>query len=367
MSEAESFDVVIFGGGPAGASIAIFLAQSGLHVSIVTRSARELRRIGESLSPQCSIVLKQLGLWELFLADGHLPCHGNKSVWGGSEMVYEDFIRNPYGHGWHIDRALFERRLLERARTSGCRIFHQDAPPQLAQKDGSWMLDGKTPIESFRARFLVDATGRARWLARSRGARFVFEDRQVALIAFLRLKDVRMEDSTSLVEATRDGWWYSATVPDGGLAVAFMTDPDSLIRQEIISKPGWMRLMLGAPQTAARILRHNYELATEPRIVPTNSGRLDSICGDGWLAVGDAAITLDPLAAHGLTIAMTSGRDAAEAILRHFAGDRSALAAYAAFITGVYDHYRSIRLRYYFMENRWREARYWARRRHSAL
>jgi 2-polyprenyl-6-methoxyphenol hydroxylase-like FAD-dependent oxidoreductase len=367
MSEAESFDVAIFGGGPSGASTAIFLAQSGFSVSIVTLKAREGKRIGESLPPQSSIVLKQLGLWEVFLKDGHLPCHGNKSVWGGSELAHQDFIRNPYGHGWHIDRTMFERRLLERVRASGGRIIQRDLPPRLSYRRGSWTLNFESPAESIRTRFLVDATGRARWLARSQGARFVFEDRQVALIAFLRPTHCRLDDSTSLVEATKDGWWYSAAIPDGGLAAAFMTDPDLHILKEIVSRTGWMKLMSDAPETAARILRHNYELAMEPCVIPANSGRLDRVCGEAWLAVGDAAISLDPLAAHGLTIAMTSGRDAAEVIRRQLGGDRSGLTAYAALMVGVYEYYRSMRWQYYFIEHRWPEAQYWVRRRDWAL
>ena len=155
MSKAESYDVTIFGGGPSGASTAIFLAQSGFSVSIVTRKAREDKRIGESLSPQSSIVLKQLGLWEAFLKDGHLPCHGNKSAWGSSELELKDSICNAYGHGWHIDRLLFERRLLERVRALGARIIQSDSPPRLSHKHGSWTLDFDSPAESIRTRFLV--------------------------------------------------------------------------------------------------------------------------------------------------------------------------------------------------------------------
>ena len=31
-------------------------------------------------------------------------------------------------------------------------------------------------------------------------------------------------DQRTLIEATPDGWWYSATVPDGTLVLAFQTD-----------------------------------------------------------------------------------------------------------------------------------------------
>ena len=363
MSEADAFDVVIFGGGPAGAATAVFLAQSGLSVSIQTRTRREVRRFGESLSPQSDIVLKQLGIWETFLADGHSPCHGNKSIWGSHELTLEDFIRHPYGHAWHIDRPRFESRLLERAIASGVRIFQEEQSPQVSHKKGFWSLHFQSPARSIRARFLVDATGRAHWLARSQGAQYLFEDRQVALVAFFRTSASRLRDSTNLIEATSTGWWYSAVLPDGDLAVTFMTDPDLHTTSEIMTRTGLMKLVDEAPLTKARIFDCDYQLAARPRLVSANSGRIDTISGTSWLAVGDAALSLDPLASHGLTIAMTTGRDAADVIIRYLAGDFSAPSYYTSFIADVYRHYRSVRALYYLLEKRWREAPYWARRR----
>ena len=54
----------------------------------------------------------------------------------------------------------------------------------------------------------------------------------------------------------------------------------------------------------------------------TRAPRLDRVCGDGWLAIGDAARFIDPVFSSGVSIAMHSARFAAELIgAAHFSGD----------------------------------------------
>ena len=78
---------------------------------------------------------------------------------------------------------------------------------------------------------LVDATGRAAWLARRLGAERVAFDRLVAVVTFFRTPPTQgNRDTCSMVEATEQGWWYSARVPDDRGVLAFMTDADLLPR-----------------------------------------------------------------------------------------------------------------------------------------
>src|SRR4029077_5927492 len=137
--------------------------------------------------------------------------------------------------------------------------------------------------------FLLDATGRARWLARHQGAQFLREDRQVALVAYLKSAVTRSEDATGLVESTRNGWWYSALLPGQRLTTVYMTDVDLHPRPRLTTVEGWTELALQAPLTAARISANAYRLVAPPRLVAAESGRLDRLWADGWAAVGDAA------------------------------------------------------------------------------
>ena len=75
-------DVVVLGAGPAGLSASIGLAGRGLRVALITLARGEADRVGESLSPAAAPLLRGLGVWDAFVADGHSPCFGNASAWG---------------------------------------------------------------------------------------------------------------------------------------------------------------------------------------------------------------------------------------------------------------------------------------------
>ena len=59
------------------------------------------------------------GLLDRLAAGGHLPCYGNLAVWGADEPQAADFLFNPYGHGWHVDRARFDAMLREATVAAG--------------------------------------------------------------------------------------------------------------------------------------------------------------------------------------------------------------------------------------------------------
>ena len=116
-------DVVIIGGGPAGTATAIALAGYGWSVTILERSHYESTRIGETLPPEVRQPLTELGLWETFLADGPLESPGITVAWGEPRLYHNDFIVNPYGPGWHIDRCRFDSLLARSAEKSGVEVL----------------------------------------------------------------------------------------------------------------------------------------------------------------------------------------------------------------------------------------------------
>lgn len=362
----SAVDVLVMGSGPAGAAAAIVLAEAGLRVLIVSREETMNEKIGESLAPSARTALRQLGVWDTFTADQHLPCWANKSSWGSAELSYHDFINDPAGHGWHVDRLLFERRLIERALRCGASHTTTLHLRQATWANGQWWVDFNGPYPRVATRYIVDATGRHSAFARRRGARRVFEDRQIAVVSFLRTIQTPLADTTSLVEATSEGWWYSALLPDGRLAMAFFTDGDSDTRRCMASATGWEELLRRTQCTARRVDAHGYRLGRAPRIVSADSGRLDRLYGDGWLAVGDAALTYDPLSSHGLTMALVSGRDGAKAILALFSGDENAPEVYERQLSAAFVEYAAMRREFYRAERRWLTMRYWQRRMASA-
>src|SRR5436305_1597309 len=111
MREVECVDVVVVGGGPAGATTALASARAGHRVALIERSRYDGVRVGETLPPATCLPLRRVGVWERFQADGHTSSPGILSVWGSDLPLDNDFLFNPYGHGWHVDRRRFDALL----------------------------------------------------------------------------------------------------------------------------------------------------------------------------------------------------------------------------------------------------------------
>lgn len=247
-------DVLILGGGPAGSASALALAHRGFAVTVIERSQFEAVRLGETLSPDIQRPLARLGVWERFLAAGHLASPGIVSVWGDVEPYDNDFILNPYGDGWHIDRQRFDAMLALAAAEAGARIFRGAKLTSCQQEPaGDWRIEAVVNGQPLRlqAEFLVDATGRASWLAQRQGARKLIHDHMIGIVGFCGSPSATETcDQRTLVEAAETGWWYSALLPNQRSVAAFMTDADLVPKGRSDVRSFWRSSLKNCPYTS---------------------------------------------------------------------------------------------------------------------
>ena len=85
--------------------------------------------------------------------------------------------------------------------------------------------------------------------------------------------------------------------------------------------------------------------------------------GPGWLAVGDAALSFDPLSSQGLLNALFTGLAAAVAAEAHLEGDADAMPGHARALAGIQAAYERHLGLYYAQEDRWPDRPFWQRRR----
>jgi flavin-dependent dehydrogenase len=356
-------DVVVLGSGPAGSAAALTLARGGASVLVVDRTGRPASRVGEVLPPSAIIILRELKVWERFCTDGHLPSYGNRSIWGSSSLDDYSFIFDPYGAGWHLDRARFDAMLLEAALAAGATRWSQTHMVRCSRSAaGSWELEllSRGNLSRIRADFVVDASGRSAVFARSQGARRATYDRMVGLVLQLCAAPRAVDqDSFTLIEAVEEGWWYAALLPTGRLAVIYMSDADLISARRVRTIEAWTGLLQETQAIRRRVVSSGYQMGEAPRVTCASSSLLNKVVGDSWLAVGDAATTHDPLSCHGITNALSSGLYAARGIL---AGRKAALEAYALWVQETYGIYLAYRAAYYAMENRWTGSTFWQRR-----
>jgi 2-polyprenyl-6-methoxyphenol hydroxylase-like FAD-dependent oxidoreductase len=181
-------------------------------------------------------------------------------------------------------------------------------------------------------------------------------------VAFLVPQDAPLTDATTLVEAVADGWWYSARLPDGRLACAFMTDPDLLRRTGGGSVREWEARLARTIHTRDRVERSRYRPAALPSVVAAGSTILDPPAAAGWIAAGDAAAAHDPLSGHGIGAAIAGGWDAGGTALTLLDGRAAAAEAYARRIKDGFARYLDTRRAYYRLERRWPGSAFWRRR-----
>jgi len=351
VSLRDVFDVAIVGAGPAGASTAIALARAGARTLLLGGGSRTAP-FGEMLPPAAAGRLDCLGVLPEFLAAGHQPTPGIVREWEDGPEQVSDFLTSPFGNGWHIDRPAFERMLRRQARTCGA-VVRAARLDSFERGRGAWelMLDNSGKRHVCRSGYLLDATGRACFVARRAGARCTALDRLVGLGGIWR-GDCPGRDSWGCIRAVETGWWYTAALPHSRRAAVLMTDADLIQRCGHGWRDHWKTrarsTSIGAPP-ASRIGFRSSCARTQ---------WLDPPAGPGWLALGDAALARDPLSATGIVWAMDSGIRAAQAIA---VGESL---GYVGWVSAEREEYLVRRQYYYSVVRRWPRSDFWSRRRH---
>lgn len=348
-------DVLVVGAGPAGAVAARVLALAGRSVLLLDQLAETAsKKIGESLPGSARPLLRDLGLLDMIAGRGHLPYYGNVSAWGDPHPVATDAILDPNGAGWHLDRRGFDAMLREAALDAGA-LWRSGRLRSFSRENGYWQAQlDQAPVQ---ARWMIDASGRHAAVARRLGIARREDEPLVALYAWGRDAS---RDQRTLIEAVPEGWWYTAPLPCGQRVIALHVQPGLatyLRRPEM-----W--------QACLQRTRHIQQLCapqgmTEPRGTEATGASLDQFAGEGWLAVGDAALCFDPLSSQGMFNALYTGLRGGQAVHAALAQHPEGIPQYVERLQQVRSIYRHRVQYYYRSEKRWPHEPFW-RERHAA-
>jgi flavin-dependent dehydrogenase len=336
------FDFAVAGGGPAGSSAAISLAQHGHSVVLFERETFPRFHIGESLLSTANDAFAALGVTKQIESANFTEKWGARLyTHDGQSGRYVDFanareVTRP--QTYQVCREEFDRILLERAREVGvdvreaCNVISCEFNPDAAILDVSSRADAAT--RRMRVRALVDATGRGGLIARKLNLRT--EEPKLANIAIFshytnvpRLEGQRPDD-IRLIARNDAGWFWLIPISKELTSVGV-----------VLPKALYRRLANGSPEETLNSTIADTPIVAElmrearrewpVRVEKDFSYSASAYAGDRWILAGDAGSFLDPVFSTGVSIAMESGIEAAAELHRALARNDFSASSLAAF------------------------------------
>jgi FADH2 O2-dependent halogenase len=341
----DTLDVAILGGGPAGSSIASYLAQAGLRCAVFEKELFPREHVGESLVPSSTRVFNEIGFTEEMERSGFPRKYG--AAWTSAEAhrayshdfqgleadAYADVrfaerdqegVNRPYT--WHVDRGRFDLMMLQHAAKSGADVYSGVTVKDVQfgeNGDGAkvcFALGGRTM--KVPAKMVVDATGRKTLLGSRLGLRVrdsVFD--QYALHSWFggldRLSITGTEERAQYIFIhflpINDSWIWQIPISDSVTSVGVVTQKKNFARSRQDREKFFWECMETRPDLAS-CLRESEQLRPLKEEGDYSYAMRD-ICGDGFVLIGDAARFVDPIFSTGVSIALNSARFAARDIV----------------------------------------------------
>jgi len=321
-----SFDVVIAGAGPAGASLALRLARAGRRTALVDPVLFPRQKVcGEYLTAAAWRSLDDLGLSTLRSEAVELAAM-RVSVPSGR------FVDCPFEDGSlpaALSRYRLDAQLVSAARRAGAELFLERRVRQVRVRDGAvvgvTIIDVRhagDPVE-LDATLVVAADGRRSQVVRDTGS---LRGRPAGLVGYkrhLRVDDPRPFVRRIAMHSLAGG--YLGICPVDEQTVNFCGLLPKRRLQEARGDVAAALRGLLAPGSPLLSLLESHPHATEPSSADDGWCRWSTMPDvapqsaephvEGVLYVGDAMQTIEPLTGQGMTIALASARLAAEEIL----------------------------------------------------
>jgi flavin-dependent dehydrogenase len=325
MSASNQYEVIIIGGGPAGATTAALLAEKGRRVLVLEKEKFPRYHIGESLMPYCWFTLDRLGLVEEMNRIAYVKKYSVQFVTQDGRQSAPFYFFQHYDHPssttWQVERADFDLMLLNNARAKGAEV-RELTPVQRLLKDESGRVigveahdpDGQK-LEAF-APITIDCSGREQVSIARDGWRVKDAKlNKIAIWTYFRgaKRDPGIDEgSTTVAYVEGRGWFWYIPLKDDVVSVGIVAekdylfsdskDPAEIMRREI-ERNVWIKdhLSMG-------------EQFGEYWVTSEFSYRSKYCAADGLLLAGDAFAFLDPVFSSGVFLALKSGELAADAV-----------------------------------------------------
>ena len=343
MTEPD-FDVIIVGGGPAGAAMGAYLGKAGARCVVLERDLFPRPHVGESLVPSSTRVFKELGLIEK-LEEAKFP-HKYGASWSSDPM------KRGYVHDWagldaecnadirfeeraqpgvdrnytyHVDRGKFDLLLLQHASELGAEVYEG------VRVTGAELQEGRDPVVKFAmgrkevaltARIVVDASGRSTVLGNQMKLKVkdpIFDQYAIHtwFDGFDRGAIAPKPEAGEYIHVhflpITNTWVWQIPISDCTTSVGVVTQKANFAKSKESREKFFWECLASRPalHDAIRMAKQVRPFKDEGDY----SYAMTQICGDRFVLIGDAARFVDPIFSTGVSIALNSARFASRDVM----------------------------------------------------